>query len=335
MKSGGSLNDIRIFSGNSNRPLADKIAQKLGLKVCECTIDEFSNTEIRIIPNESVRKKNVYIVQTGSYDSVHSINDYLMETLLLMDAVHRSGATEINLLVPCYPYSRQDKKDKARAPISAALVANLFMTCHVTRIVCVDLHAASIQGLFSGPCDNLYCVKPIIEYLEKDLFIKSPNYQDEFVAISPDAGAVKRVSVYAGKMKLKYMVMSKERNYDEKNIVENTILLGDPILIKNKTVLIFDDMIDTAGTIIKSVDYLVENGAKDAVVVVAHGILSGPAIDRINKCKAIKYVLVSDSLPQEENLKKTTKLRVFTLSDMYAEVITRLENKDSISEMFC
>jgi ribose-phosphate pyrophosphokinase len=315
-------------------PLAQKIATKLGTVVSECKIDLFANTEICVVPGVSVRKKHVYIVQTGAFTNEQSINDFLMETFLLADAVYRSGASEINLLLPCYPYARQERKDRARVPISAALVAKLFASCHIDRIVSVDLHTGCIQGFFDGSFDNLYCIKPIMEYLQQDLFDKSSNGKDDFVAISPDEGAIKRTTVYAGKMNLKYLGMSKTRSYIEKNTVTKTMLLGDPSVIKDKTVLIFDDMVDTAGTVIKSIEYLVENGAKDAVVIVTHGILSGPAIDRINACAAIKYVLVSDSLPQEKNQSRTDKLRVFSVSDMYSEVVQRLENKESISEMF-
>lgn len=329
-----NYNDIRLFAGRSNKGLADKIADRLGIKVSNCKFDSFSNTEIRVIPGESVRKRKVYIVQTGAYTNNCSINDYIIETLLLMDAVHRSDAKEINLLMPCYPYARQDKKDKSRAPISAKTIADILKVCHLDRIVCVDLHAAGIQGFFDCACDNLYSIGPICEYLTENLFKNSENYQEEFVAISPDEGALKRTKKYAEKLGLKYLGMSKHRNYDKKNEIESTELMGNPNLIKDRTVIIFDDMIDTGGTMVASVNYLVENGAKDAIVVVSHGILSGPAIDRINSCDHLRYILVSDSLPQEENLKKTDKLKVFTLADMYAEVIRRLESRESISDLF-
>ena len=335
-QSGKLRKNMRLFAGNSNRPLAEKIAEHLGIQVCECTVESFMNSEIRVIPRVSVRGKHVYILQTGAFSETQSVNDYIMETYLLMDALQRSGAKTITLLIPCFPYARQDKKDKSRAPISAKAIASIFQVYgqKLERTICVDLHAAAIQGYFDKACDNLYCIKPIMRYLKEDLFDKSENYQEEFVAISPDEGAMKRTKEYASHMNLKFSAMSKQRNYDKINTVDETVFLGSFELIKGKTVLIFDDMIDTGGTMIKSVDYLVENGAKDAVVVVSHGILSGPAVDRINNCEHIRYVLVSDSLQQDQNTSRSGKIRVFTVSDMYAEVIRRLVFGESISEMF-
>ena len=206
----------------------------------------------------------------------------------------------------------------------------------LSRIVCIDLHAASIQGFFEGPCDNLYCIQPICDFLKGNVFHSenSEDYNSNFVAISPDEGAMKRVRIYATELNMKFMVMSKTRDYNQENVVEETVLLGNPKWLLGKTAIIFDDMIDTGGTVVTSVKYLVEKGAKDVIVVASHGILSGPAIDRINNCESIKSVIVSDSLRQTENLERCPKLRVFTVSKMYAEVVRRLKNGKSISEMF-
>lgn len=335
----GKFQTVRIISGTSNRELAEKIAAELNIPLTKCDITTFSNSETRIQLRESVRGQHVYIVQTGGFNEKKSINDYLMETMLIMDSVRGAGAKDITLLCPCYPYARQDKKDSPRAPISSRVVANMLEGAGMNRLVCVDLHAASIQGLFYGPCDNLYCINPIQDYLNQNVFIDEngdldQNYTKRFVAISPDEGAVKRVRIYSNRMSLKFMVMSKDRDYKQENVVEETVLLGNPKWLKDRTAIIFDDMIDTGGTMIKSVDYLVEKGAKDAIVVVSHGILSGPALDRINSCESIRMVLVSDSLPQTENMKKCPKIRLFTVSGMYADVVRRLATGKSISELF-
>ena len=316
--------------------LSNLISKELSLPLTKCNITRFANSEIRIQPKESVRGKHIYIVQTGGFDDIshRSANDYLMETLLIMDAVKRAGAKSITLLCPCYPYARQDKKDSPRAPISARLVANLLQANGLTRIVCIDLHAASIQGLFDGPCDNLYCIQPICDYLRENVFGELKDYNKQFVAISPDDGAMKRVCIFASKLNMKFMVMSKTRDYNRENVVEETVLLGNPKWLEGKTAIIFDDMIDTGGTVIASVNYLIKKGAKDVIVVASHGILSGPAIDRINDCDAIKCVIVSDSLRQTENLERCKKLKVFTVSKMFADVIGRLQSGASISEMF-
>ena len=333
-----NYNNIRLISGSSNPALSQMIADELKITLTKCDLTTFANTETRIQLRESVRGKHVYIVQTGGFDITNhkSVNDYIFESMLIMDSVRGAGAKSITILCPCYPYARQDKKDAPRAPISARVVATSLQSLGLTRIICIDLHAASIQGLFNCPCDNLYCINPIKDYLYKNVFMseKAEDYSTKFVAISPDEGAIKRTSIYAGKLNLKFMVMSKTRDYNRENVVEKTVLLGNPEWLIGRTAVIFDDMIDTGGTVIKSVEYLIERGAKDAVLVVSHGILSGAAIERINNCSAIKAVVVSDSLCQINNLQNCPKLQVFTVSKMYADVVKRLVTGESISEMF-
>lgn len=332
--------DIRLISGSSHTKLAAMIADELDIPLTKCKITKFANTETRIQLEESVRGKHVYFLQSGGFDSDKnlSVNDYIMEMVLILDAVAGS-AKSITLFIPCFPYARQDKKDAPRAAISARTISQILSANgNLKRVVCVDLHAGSIQGLFPAniACDNLYCIRPICDYLYENVF-KSRDHNEygcKFVAISPDAGALKRVSEYASKLNLKHMQMSKQRDYSKNNVVDEIVLLGNPKWLTGNTAIIFDDMIDTGGTIIKAVECLVEKGAKDAIIVVSHGILSGAAIDRINQCQSITSVIVSDSLPQEKNMEKCSKLKTFTVSKMYAEVVNRIIHSQSISDMF-
>ena len=332
--------DIRLISGSSHNGLAQLIANELEIPLTKCKITRFANSETRIQLEESVRGKHVYFIQTGGFDSEthQSVNDYIIETALVLDAVAGSAKT-VTLFIPCFPYARQDKKDSSRAAISARTVAQIFtMNGNLKKVVCIDLHAASIQGLFppNVACDNLYCIKPICEYLYDNIFeSRDLNvYGNKFVAISPDEGALKRVRIYASQLNLKHMQMSKQRDYSKNNVVDETVLLGNPKWLLGNTAIIFDDMIDTGGTMIKAVECLVEKGAKDAIIVVSHGVLSGAAIEKINQCELIKSVIVSDSLPQDKNIARCPKLRVFTVSKMYAEVVNRIVNGQSISDMF-
>lgn len=327
-----------VFSGNSHRELAIKICERLGTQLGKCDIRYFGNTEARPIIDESVRNKDIYIVQTGSSDYSEesktklgvnrNVNDHIQETILLMDACKRSGCGNITLIVPCYPYARQDKKDKPRACISAKVVAKQFETFGLYRIVCVELHNSCIQGYFDVSCDNLYTSDLMVEQLVSQYPV------DDIVIISPDEGGVKRASIVASKLKRPLLTIRKDRDYNTENKVNSSMLLGDSAEIKGKTAVIVDDMLDTGGTVIKTVNLLREEGAQRVAVIVTHGILSGPAIDRINNEPFLDLVIVSDSLPQNDNIKNCNKLIVFSIDKLLAEVIDRLVKGKSISEIF-
>lgn len=327
-----------IFGGNSHPELTKGICGHLGIEPGNCEIRYFGNTEARPLVGESVRNKDVYIIQTGSSDyseesfknfGIHrNVNDHIQETILLMDACKRSGCGNITLIVPCYPYARQDKKDKPRACISAKVLAKQFETFGLHRIVCVELHNSCIQGYFDVCCDNLYTSDSMVEQL------KSVCNIEDIVIISPDEGGVKRASIVASKLGRPFLTLRKQRDYDTENKVKKSMLLGDAYQLKGKTAVIVDDMLDTGGTVIKTVKLLREEGAKDVVVIVTHGILSGPALDRINNEPFLSSVIVSNSLPQSRNLKMCEKLSVFGIDKMLAEVIKRLVNGQSISEMY-
>jgi ribose-phosphate pyrophosphokinase len=327
-----------VFSGNSHPALAQGICNHLEIQLGKCEVRYFGNTEARPLIDESVRNKDVYIIQTGSSDYSEesfqkfkvnrNVNDHIQETLLLMDACKRSGCGNITLIVPCYPYARQDKKDKPRACISAKVVAKQFETFGLHRIVCVELHNSCIQGYFDGCCDNLYTSDSMVEELKRVYDV------NDLVIISPDEGGVKRASIVAAKLGRPILTIRKNRDYDTENKVVASTLLGDSDELKGKIAVIVDDMLDTGGTVVKTVSLLKEEGASGVSVIVTHGILSNPAIERINSEPSLLKVFVSNTLPQFHNTQKCPKLEVYNIDSMLAEVVRRLVKGKSISEMY-
>ena len=325
-----------ILSTTSHLNLAKNLSNQSGIELIETTIEYFANLEIRTSIEKSIRGKNIFIVSSpNSVD--RSINDYIIETYLLIKTCKRSDANSITLICPSLPYARQDKKSNSRTCISAKDIADLFTTAGINRIVCFDLHSHQIQGFFNIPCDNFYCISMIYDYL-----IKHHNINKEFdrgldsnyVIIAPDEGALKRVQVYANKFKMPFMVISKERDYSQLNRVERAVLIGNKKYLEGRTAIIIDDMVDTCGTVLTVGDLLMTKGAKDIIVIVTHGILSDPAIDRINSTDYIKEVVVSDSLPQEKKQSKCKKLKTFSIVPMLSEVIKKLTMGGSLSEIF-
>ena len=277
-----NLDNVVLLSGNSNLLLSEKISQYLNIKLCNRKIAKFSNTEIKINICENIRNKDVFIVQTGINDTNNSINDYIMETLLLIDACKRSMANTINLIMPCYPYARQDKKENSREPISAKLFANMLTTAGITRLIVMDLHASQIQGFFDVPVDNIYSLRLVIQHVNKHLFsnMSIEDKQKKYIVVSPDAGATKRTLKFAEHMHLNTIIMHKQRNYEKENTIDNTILIGDTTNLKNKTAIICDDMCDSGGTLIKVVENLEMHGIENVIVIINNGIFSGKCIER-------------------------------------------------------
>ena len=333
------ISNSYIISTNSHRELAKQLSKLSNIEIIDSNIIYFANNEIRTSIKSSIRGKNIFII-TSPYNNKTknlSINDYIMETYLLIRNCRISDASNITLICPCYPYARQDKKDNSRTCISAKDMAILFTTAGINRIVCFDLHSAQIQGFFDIPCDNFYCINMIHDYLVKQHNINK-NFDkaldSEFVIIAPDEGALKRVQTYANKFKMPFMVVSKERDYTQINKVEKAVLIGDKKYLEGRTAIIIDDMADTCGTVIKVGEVLMSKGAKDIIIIVTHGILSGPALDRINSTNYIKEVVVSDSLPQKENMKNCDKLKTFSIAPILSEAIKRLDKGGSLSEIF-
>ena len=335
------MENVVLLSGNSNIHLASQIAEKLGIRLNENNIPSmFANTEWHPQIQDNLRGKDIFIVQSGCINKEKnlSVNDIIIETLILVDACRRSAASTVNIIMPIFPYARGDKKDEPRAPISAKLIANLFVSVKIDRLVSVDLHATQIQGFIDIPFDNLFSVNLVIDCFDKSIFkgLTIEDRQKKFIVVSPDAGAVKRTLSFSEKMKLNTIIMHKQRSYVNANTIEKTILIQENGTedYEGKTAIICDDIADTCGTLISAVDALVKHNIKNIICVITHGIFSKDAIQKINQCHYIKKIYVSDSSPQEENMKQCSKLEVFTLSVLLSDVIERIITRKPISELF-
>ncbi|MCK5763618.1 MAG: ribose-phosphate pyrophosphokinase [Clostridiales bacterium] len=308
---------IKIFSGNSNPELAQKICSELGIPLGDATVKSFSDGEISVNIGETVRGADVFVIQSVSPPLV---NKYLMELLILIDALKRASAGRITAVVPYYGYARQDRKAKARDPISAKLVANMITKAGADRVLTMDLHAAQIQGYFDIPVDHLVGSPILSEY-----FINKKI--ENLVVVSPDLGSVTRARSFADRLNCSIAIIDKVR--PEANVSEIMNIIGD---IEGKNVILIDDMIDTAGTITNGAAALREMGAKEIYACCTHAVLSGPAIDRIKKSD-IKELVVLDTikLADDMRLKNITEL---TVSRVFAESIRRIYNNDSISTLF-
>lgn len=307
---------MKVFSGNANNALAEKIANELNIPLGVCDVGKFSDGEINVNIAETVRGIDVFIVQP----TCSPVNDNLMETLILIDAVKRASAGRVNAVVPYYGYARQDRKAKAREPITAKLVANLFTTAGADRVITMDLHAAQIQGYFDIPVDHLSGVPILAEYF-KDIV------SDETVVVSPDLGGVTRARAFANILDLPIAIIEKRR--PKANVSEVMNVIGD---ISGKDVVIIDDIIDTAGTIAKAASVLKKFGAKKVYGCASHGVLSGPAIERIKDSELEKFV-ISDTIPLPEE-KKIDKIDIISVAPIFAEAIRRIHNNESVSKLF-
>lgn len=336
------LRKVRLVTGRSHPELAAAVSKQLRIPLTDMGVGSFSNTETRINPtreaNSTFRGKRVFVLQTGSFIPSQglTVNDTFMETLLIIDACVRGGCKEVVLLMPHYPYARQDKKDSSRAPISAALVGKILKGCALARFVSMDLHNPAIQGYFPKCSDNLFTTKLLREFLMRNVFhatqVGDPNYTNKFVLIAPDAGAAPKVEKIAGYLALDFLTMNKTRDYNTKNKVKTIQLQCAPEMLNGRTprdflagkkAIIVDDMADTFGTVLAAIEKLLSYGVESCLVAVTHGVLSGEAIERINGCSGLEMVIVSDTLPQAENVAKCPKLRVYSIDWMLAEVVRR------------
>lgn len=315
--SGGS---IKIFGCNGNKSLAEHIASDLGLALGKSEIGKFSDGEISVRINETVRGADVFIVQPTS----NPVNDNLMELLITIDAVKRASAGRINAVIPYYGYARQDRKAKARDPISAKLVADLITSAGADRVITMDLHCAQIQGFFDIPVDHLMGAPLIADY-----FIRHGFVGKDVVVVSPDHGGVTRARKLAQCLKTPIAIIDKRRSVDKMNTSEVMNIIGN---VKGKTCIIIDDMIDTAGTICHAADALAEAGATEVYASCTHPVLSGPALDNIDK-SAIKKLVVLDTiyLPEERLIDKIEQI---SIADLIGEAIIRIHEKRPLSPLF-
>ncbi|MGA7278241.1 MAG: ribose-phosphate pyrophosphokinase [Desulfocapsaceae bacterium] len=309
-------NVMKIFSGNANYTLAQEIAEHLELTVSEAEVRKFSDGEIFIEIKENVRGTDSYIIQP----TCTPVNDHLMELVIMADAMRRASARRITAVIPYYGYARQDRKVAPRVPISAKVVAEMLMAVGVRRVLCMDLHAGQIQGFFNIPVDHLYAAPVLIKYIKEHF--------ENFIMISPDAGGVERTRAFAKRLDCGLAIIDKRR--DRPNHSEAMHVIGD---VSGQIAILLDDMVDTAGTLCSGAETLLRNGAKEIHACCSHAVLSGPAVERINN-SPIKSLVVTNTIPLQENARACDKIKVLSVSALLAEAIYRIHNEDSVSSLF-
>ncbi|API92315.1 ribose-phosphate pyrophosphokinase [Virgibacillus pantothenticus] len=307
---------LKVFTLNSNPQLAEEIARHIGTTLGKCTVSRFSDGEIQINIEESIRGCDVYVVQS----TCSPVNEHLMELLIMIDALKRASAKSINIVMPYYGYARQDRKARSREPIAAKLVADLLETSGSDRVITLDLHAPQIQGFFNSPIDHLQGVPILSDYFE------AKNLED-IIIMSPDHGGVTRARKMADRLKAPIGIIDKRR--PRPNVAEVMNIVGN---IEGKTAILIDDIIDTAGTITLAANALVENGAKEVYACCTHPVLSGPAMERINDSK-IKELVVTNSIPLPDD-KRIDKITQLSVAPLIGEAIIRVHELQSVSILF-
>lgn len=310
-------NNLKLFAGNSNPELAQEISSILAIPLGKAKAAKFSDGEINVTVGETVRGSDCYIIQS----TCDPVNDNLMELLIMIDAMKRASAGRINAVIPFFGYARQDRKAKARDPISAKLVANLLESAGADRVITMDLHAMQIQGFFDIPVDHLQGRPVLAEYYTE-------KKADDIVIVSPDHGGVVRARYMAEMLECPIAIVDKRRPAPNQSEVMNVI--GD---VKDKNCIILDDMIDTAGSITNAANAIKKLGAKNVYVAVTHGVLSGPAIERLEN-SVIEEVIILNTIPLTDEKKKSTKIKTLSVAPIFAESIRRIHNNEPLSVMF-
>lgn len=313
------MTGLKIFSGNSNPQLAKKVAEAAGVELGFCQTTHFADGEIQVEIHESVRGQNVFVIQS----TCPPVNQNYMELFVLLDALKRASAAQITAVIPYYGYARQDRKVAPRAPISAKCMADLITTAGADRVVAVDLHAAQIQGFFNVPVDHLFGIPTLARAWREAQGIGS-----DYVVVSPDAGGVERSRAFAKRIEASIAIIDKRRSGP--NEAKALHLIGD---VRDKTAIILDDMIDTAGTLTQAVDSILKNGAKRVFAVATHPVFSGPAISRLVESQ-IEKVWVTDTIPLSESARNSGKIEVISVAPVIAEAIKRIHGNDSVSSLF-
>ena len=310
---------IKIFAGNASKKLAQAICEHLDLKLGKMEVGRFSDGETSVNIQESVRGCDVFVVQSTNTP----VNENLMDLLVIVDALKRASAGRITVVCPYFGYARQDRKARARDPISAKLVADLLQTAGATRLLTMDLHSSQVQGFFNIPVDNLMGMPILAKHFAKQGFRENPN----FTVVSPDVGSVSRSRAMASRFDAPLAIIDKRR--PRANVMEVMNVIGD---IKGKTCLMIDDMVDTAGTLCQGAKALMENGAKEVIACCSHAVLSGPAIERIKQSPMTKMVVLDTiELPEE---KKIDKIEIVPVSELFAEAIERIYTDLPFSNMY-
>jgi len=311
------MDKIAVLSGNAHPELAKEICGYLKVKLADIFVGKFSEGEIRVKINDNIRGKDVFIVQP----TCPPANDTLMELLIMIDAVKRASAQRITAVMPYYGYARQDRKDQPRVPITAKLVANLLTVSGANRVLTIDLHAGQIQGFFDIPLDHLFSIGVFIDYFSK-LKIK------DLVIVSPDVGGIKMARAYAKRIGASLAIIDKRRESPEKT--EAMHILGE---VAGKNAIIVDDLIATGSSLFDGVDTLKKAGAENIYAAICHGVLSGPAIERLDKCKNLKKLLITNSIPLADD-KKHERIEVLSVAELLGEAIKRIHNEESVSSLF-
>lgn len=315
-------NGFKVVSGSSNIPLVDDICKYIlheynyVINPCDVLLDTFKDGELRVQINENLRGYHVFVVQSLSY----TINDHLMELCLILDTLKRCNVKEVTVIVSFLGYSRQDKKDKPRTPISAKVVADIIQVCGLDRIVTIDLHAPQIQGFFNCPVDNLYASKLLLEHMN--------NNPKNLVIVSPDKGGVERASYYAKKLNCGLAFCYKHR--DKPNEIAEMKLIGD---VKEKTCILVDDIIDTGSTLVKAADILKSNGSRNVEVFATHGVFSGESVQKLTS-SYIDKINITNTINLPTKILKNNKFNIINVDEMIAEAIVKIYRKESISSLF-
>lgn len=313
----GGFGKLRVFTGNSNIPLAQMICEHLGIPLGKAQVKKFSDGEINVEINESVRGMDVFVVQS----SCPPVNDHLMELLILMDALKRASAERINAVIPYYGYARQDKKILPRAPISAKLVADLLTVAGASRILTLELHASQIQGFFDIPVDHLYASSILAEYVKE-------RFHGDLVIVSPDAGGVERARAFAKRLDAALAIIDKRREMP--NVARAMHIIGD---INGKDAILIDDMVDTGGTLTSAAFALKEGGAENVYAYCTHPVLSGQAVSRVME-SPLQEIIVTDTIPLKGEAASCEKVKVLTVAPLLAEAIKRIHLSESVSSLF-
>lgn len=313
---------LTIVSGTVNRELAEEVAERLGQGLGPVQIAEFANGELHCKYGESIRGADLFIFGSHSSNADMSVNDAIMEHMILVDAAKRASAKRITVVAPFYGYGRQDRKAEGREPITAKLLANMFEVAGAKRIVSVDLHSGQIQGFFDGPVDHLTAMPVLVNWMAE-------NLPDDLVVVSPDAGRVKVAERYANQLHADLAIVHKRRVKGAKNKVEAKEVVGE---VEGRTCVLIDDMIDTAGTIVAAADQLTERGAAAVYCAATHGVFSGPAIDRL-KNSTIEKVVITNTLPLPPE-KRIDKIEVLSAAGIIADAIDAVFEDSSVSEIF-
>ena len=309
--------NLLLLSGNANRPLAEEIARHLNMRLCNAVVSNFTDSETRVKIEEDVRGSDAFVIQPTSMPA----NEHLMELLIMIDALKRASADRITAVLPYFGYARQDRKDQPRVPISAKLVANLLEAAGTDRVLTMDLHAGQLQGFFDIPLDHLFAINVFADYFDRKKI-------KELVIVSPDVGGIKMARAYSKKLKADLAIVDKRRVDDKTSEVMN--ILGD---VKDKNVIMVDDICSTAGSISEAAVAMKNAGAKKIYAAISHAVLSGPAMERIGAAP-IEEVCVTNSIDIPAVKKKSSKIKVLSVAPLLGEAIRRIHNSESVSGLF-